>query len=266
MTARREQLIQWLQAERQVDSGVEPIPIPNDVEEQKRLLHGLMNIRPAKAIPQHILMTQNAYLQEFNQSTPGVTWEDIPHTTKQLALWQGDIRELAVDAIVNAANSQMLGCFIPNHLCIDNVIQTQAGMQMRYDLSLMMAASGRRYEPIGKVKVTNGYNLRAHYVFHTVGPRITKGKVTPLRRDMLTSCYETCLEEADAMQLETLAFCCLSTGEFQFPNDQAADIAITTVRHYLKRTHSKLRVIFNVYKDLDRKLYKERLARINEED
>ncbi|MDO4680609.1 MAG: protein-ADP-ribose hydrolase [Aerococcus sp.] len=262
MTAIQEQLIDWLQSERQADEGIIPEDMPSDDASQRKMLHGLMNIRPAKPIPAEILDVQNRYLKAFNQNHPRISWTDTEHYTEQLSLWQGDIRLLAVDAIVNAANSQMLGCFIPNHLCIDNVIQTQAGMQMRYDLSQMMAASNQRYEPIGKVKVTNGYNLRARYVFHTVGPRIMKGKVTPLRRDMLRSCYLACLKEADAMQLETLAFCCLSTGEFQFPNDQAADIAINTVRNYLTTTHSRLKVIFNVFKDLDYHLYQERLEKI----
>lgn len=256
MPSIQEQLIQWLEQER----GETDVKLPADDQEQKRLLRGLMNLRPAKAIPHDILNLQNTYLQQFNAQSPTVTWEDLTLVNDQLALWQGDIRQLAVDAIVNAANSQMLGCFIPNHLCIDNVIHTQAGMQMRYDLSEMMAASDRRYEPIGKVKVTNGYNLRAHYVFHTVGPRITKGKVTPLRRDMLQSCYLSCLKEADAMHLETLAFCCISTGEFQFPKDQAADIAIQTVSEYLAATHSPLQVIFNVFTDEDNQLYATRLA------
>ena len=171
-----------------------------------------------------------------------------------MALWQGDITTLKVDAIVNAANSQMLGCFVPCHGCIDNAIHSAAGLQLRDECARIMAAQGHP-EPNGQAKLTAGYNLPARFVLHTVGPVIS-GAVTGRDRAELASCYRACLELAAAHHLESVAFCCISTGEFHFPNQPAAEIAVETVTAFLRQNRSIQRVIFNVFKDRDAAIYR----------
>ena len=175
-----------------------------------------------------------------------------------LYLWQGDITTLAVDAIVNAANSQMLGCFVPSHGCIDNAIHTYAGVQLRLECARVMSAQ-KEEEPTGGAKITKAYNLPCHYVLHTVGP-IVYGRVTKTDRELLASCYRSCLDLAAENGLHSIAFCCISTGEFHFPNDLAAQIAIQTVTDWQRQNSNQMEVIFNVFKDSDRKIY-ERLLR-----
>lgn len=179
----------------------------------------------------------------------------------RLRLWQGDITRLQVDAIVNAANSQMLGCFVPLHRCIDNAIHSAAGMQLREECASIMQAQGHE-EPTGKAKITHGYNLPAKWVIHTVGP-IVYG-VYPTEEDcrLLCECYRSCLQLADEKGLSSLAFCCISTGEFHFPQDKAAEIAVATVRGYLA-SHpacSLTAIVFNVFKESDYYLYTELLG------
>lgn len=161
---------------------------------------------------------------------------------------------MKVDGIVNAANNALLGCFIPCHGCIDNAIHSAAGIQLRLECSRIMTAQ-RTSEPTGKAKITQAYNLPCRYVLHTVGP-IIRGKVTKQDCDLLTGCYRSCLELADNYGLKSVAFCCISTGEFHFPNEKAAEIAIETVKNYKKENQSRLEVVFNVFKSTDYEIYK----------
>lgn len=196
-----------------------------------------------------------------------VTLEEIPTVEEQyggkrpyadrLSVWQGDITRLSVDAIVNAANSQMLGCFVPCHKCIDNAIHSAAGIQLRQECSQIMKMQGHE-ERTGNAKITKGYNLPCRYVIHTVGP-IVRGNLTGNDCRLLRSCYDSCLELAEAKGLKSIAFCCISTGEFHFPNEAAAEIAVEAVTDFLKNS-SLERVIFNVFKEYDRSLYEQLLG------
>lgn len=234
------------------------IRMPDDLSEKRRLLRSLMNVRPPVPASAEFLAVQDAYLQE-SLSERGVTrLQDMRSTQPGLYLWQGDITTLAVDAIVNAANSQMLGCFVPCHGCIDNAIHTYAGVQLRLECAHVMSAQ-KEEEPTGGAKITKAYNLPCHYVLHTVGP-IIHGSVTQTDRELLASCYRSCLELAAEYGLHSVAFCCISTGEFHFPNELAAQIAIQTVTDWQKQNANQMEVIFNVFKDSDRKIY-ERLLR-----
>ena len=170
-----------------------------------------------------------------------------------LYLWQGDITTLRCDAIVNAANSGMTGCYVPNHRCIDNAIHTFAGVELRLACEELMEQQGYP-EPTGRAKITPAFNLPCKYVLHTVGP-IIDGRVTRQDRELLASCYRSCLELAAENGLESVAFCCISTGEFHFPNEQAAEIAVETVNQFMNTKTSVEKVIFNVFKDLDREIY-----------
>ena len=231
--------------------------IPAEPESQRQLLRGLMNIRAPQRIDAEFLKIQDAYLQGEN-ATKGVTdVADLVPVQSGLYLWQGDITTLKCDAIVNAANSGMTGCYIPNHRCIDNAIHTYAGVELRLACAELMAKQGRP-EPTGRAKITPAFNLPCRYVLHTVGP-IISGRVTKADKVLLASCYRSCLELAAENKLESVAFCCISTGEFHFPNDLAAEIAIETVKEFLKRQTSVKEVIFNVFKDLDKAIYEKLL-------
>ena len=178
---------------------------------------------------------------------------DLTPIQPGLYLWQGDITTLQCDAIVNAANSGMTGCYIPNHRCIDNAIHTFAGVELRLACAELIEQQGYP-EPTGRAKITPAFNLPCRYVLHTVGP-IIGGRVTKEDKEQLTSCYRSCLELAAENALESVAFCCVSTGEFHFPNDLAAEIAVATVKEFLKKQTSVKKVIFNVFKDLDKAIY-----------
>ena len=175
------------------------------------------------------------------------------HEVSYIALWQGDITTLKVDAIVNAANSGMCGCFSPLHNCIDNIVHSRSGIQLRLYCTDMMRKQGHE-EATGKAKITPAFNLPSKYILHTVGPIIT-GRVTDNDCKLLASCYRSCLELASAYNLESIAFCCISTGVFRFPNELAAEVAVRTVRKYLQTETSIKKVIFNVFKDLDKEIY-----------
>jgi O-acetyl-ADP-ribose deacetylase (regulator of RNase III) len=229
------------------------LSIPTDADEQRQLLRGLMNIRAPQRIGTDFLKIQDEYLQEENAAR-GIT--DISNMTPVqpgLYLWQGDITTLRCDAIVNAANSGMTGCYIPNHRCIDNAIHTFAGVELRLACEELMKGQGYP-EPTGRAKITPAFNLPCRYVLHTVGP-IIDGEVTEDDKCLLASCYRSSLDLAAENGLESVAFCCISTGEFRFPNDLAAEIAVKTVKEFLKKQSSVKKVIFNVFKDLDRELY-----------
>lgn len=230
------------------------IEVPADKREKQRLLRSLMNVRPPVPASDEFLKVQDAYLQERLEDRGVTKLEDLTPVQPGLYLWQGDITTLAVDAIVNAANSQMLGCFVPCHGCIDNAIHTYAGVQLRLECAKLMTAQGKE-EPTGKAKITKAYNLPCRYVLHTVGP-IIYGAVTKTDQELLTGCYRSCLDLATAHGLRSVAFCCISTGEFHFPGKLAAEISIQTVKTWQQQNPNQIEVIFNVFKDSDYKIYK----------
>ena len=227
--------------------------IPADSERQKILLRGLMNVRRPVRIGADFLQVQDDYLQDETAAKGITDVADLTPVQPGLYLWQGDITTLKCDAIVNAANSGMTGCYIPNHRCIDNAIHTFAGVELRLACAELMEQQGHP-EPTGQAKITPAFNLPCRYVLHTVGS-IIDGPVTQRDRDLLASCYRSCLELAAENGLESVAFCCISTGEFHFPNNLAAEIAVRTVKEFLKKQTSVKKVIFNVFKDLDKAIY-----------
>lgn len=229
------------------------IDIPAESESQRQLLRGLMNIRAPQCIGADFLKTQDEYLQGENEAKGITDIADLTPIQPGLYLWQGDITTLKCDAIVNAANSGMTGCYIPNHRCIDNAIHTFAGVELRLACEELMEQQGHP-EPTGQAKITPAFNLPCRYVLHTVGP-IISGRVTKEDKELLASCYRSCLELAAGNALESVAFCCISTGEFHFPNELAAEIAVRTVKDFLKEQTSVKKVIFNVFKDLDKEIY-----------
>lgn len=234
------------------------ITIPKKTEEQKLLLRGLMNIRPPRKNNPDFQQIQDSYLTEETRQKGIITLEELSPIQPGIYVWQGDITTLQCDAIVNAANSGMTGCYVPNHRCIDNCIHTFAGTQLRLDCAEMMHRQGYE-EPTGQAKITPGYNLPCKYILHTVGP-IIRGRLTTDDCKLLASCYRSCLELAAENNLESVAFCCISTGEFHFPNDKAAEIAVTEVRTFLQKETSVKKVIFNVFKDLDKEIYERLLS------
>ena len=234
--------------------GYQKQEIPRNVQEQKLLLRGMMNVRSPKGIDPEFLEVQDAYLQQAAMDKGITDAADLTPIQPGLFLWQGDITTLRCDAIVNAANSGMTGCYVPNHRCIDNAIHTFAGVQLRLACQELMERQGCP-EPTGRAKITPAYNLPCKYVLHTVGP-IVSGKVTEQDKALLASCYRSCLELAGENNLESVAFCCISTGEFHFPNELAAEIAVQTVKDFMKEEHSVKKVIFNVFKDLDKNIYR----------
>lgn len=248
------------------------IPIPTAEAERKNLIRSLMNIRMPKTASEDLLALQDTYLQEELEAKGIVCLADIPTIKEQffsqyshaekISLWQGDITRLKVGAIVNAANSQMLGCFVPCHRCIDNAIHSAAGIQLREECNHIMGKRrfqyGRSYEePTGTATLTKAYNLPCDYVIHTVGPIVYDKLDDTLCQD-LKNCYESALKCCLDNNIKSVAFCCISTGEFHFPNDRAAEIAWETVVAFLD-AHSDVmeRIIFNVFKDSDRKIYEE---------
>ncbi len=254
---RRMYLIRELLSERPKYANMQ---IPTNAQEQKKLLRSLFNIRMPEPVSEEFLKIQDEYLQE-EISRKGITLlKDLTPEKNNLYLWQGDITTLECDAIVNAANSQLLGCFCPCHGCIDNAVHTYAGVQLRLACTELMKQQGRE-EETGKAKITPAFNLPCRYVLHTVGP-IVGGLLTKKDEELLASCYRSCLELAALSRIDSIAFCCISTGEFHFPNDRAAEIAIQTVTELIQKKKSEIKVIFNVFKDLDYEIYK-KLLRAN---
>ena len=236
-------------------------PIPETSEEQWRLLRGLFNVRKPKEASEDFLKIQDSFLQEMTREKGVVDGDSLETTAldKRLVLWQGDISTLKVDAIVNACNSALLGCFIPNHNCIDNVEHSMAGVQMRYACFQQMQEQGYE-EANGQCKITPGYNLPAKYVLHTVGP-IVQGELTEKEVEDLKSCYRACLTKATEAKCKSIAFGCISTGVFMFPKDRAAEIAVSTVREWLDAHPESTveRAIFNVFTEEDKGIYEELL-------
>lgn len=248
---RRNYLIQKLLEEKPQYAKMQ---IPGRCEEQKILLRSLMNIRMPGELSEEFLQIQDAYLSEENAGRGIVTLAEIQELSTDLYLWKGDITRLQVGAIVNAANSGMTGCYQPCHNCIDNCIHTYAGIELRNYCNDIMQRQGYA-EPTGQAKITPAFNLPCDYVIHTVGP-IVRGKLTVEHESLLMSCYESCLRIAEENNLESIAFCCISTGVFMFPNEKAAELAIQTVKQYKDRTKSKIKVIFNVFKEEDERIYR----------
>lgn len=229
------------------------------MDEKITLFRSLCNVRPPKSVSDDFLRVQDAFLTEWNESRTITQIEDLWEIERSIYVWQGDITSLAVDGIVNAANSDFIGCMHPNHSCIDNMIHTRAGVQLRLECADIIQKQGRK-EAMGKAKLTNGYNLPAPYVIHTVGPYIDQRGVTPLKEQLLASSYKSCLNVATEKGLSSIAFCCISTGEFNFPHERAAEIATETVREYIAETDIHIKVIFNVFTDKDARIYKQLLG------
>lgn len=303
---RRTWLIRYLLEEHPDYQSHAAIPaIPHDEDEQRLLLRALLNVRPPTPISMRFLHIQDEYLQAelehhtitdanaippmatadadesldgtatgnttngigtpANANTTANATGNKSHTTT-LAVWQGDITTLRCDVIVNAANSGLTGCYAPNHRCIDNAIHSAAGVQLRLACAELMDRQ-RRPEPVGQAKITPAFNLPSQYVLHTVGPMIPSGNPTAEEQAQLADCYRACLRLAAANRLESIAFCCISTGEFRFPAELAARIAVRTVREFLHTggndTISPIsirKVIFDVFSDRDRQLYERTLA------
>lgn len=239
------------------DKRYKNIEIPKNPTEQGDLLRALMNVRMPKEISEEFLKVQDEYLKEEINKKGIVDINNLNPIQKGIYLWQGDITTLRCDAIVNAANSAMTGCYVPNHRCIDNAIHSFAGVELRLECDEIMNRQGHG-EPTGQAKITNAYNLPCKYIIHTVGPIISY-KLTSEDCELLANCYRSCLNLAAKNNLESIAFCCISTGEFHFPNDKAAQIAIKTVEEFMKKDTSVKKVIFNVFKDMDKEIYRELL-------
>ncbi|MBR3262735.1 MAG: protein-ADP-ribose hydrolase [Lachnospiraceae bacterium] len=237
---------------------------PKDTEGKRRILRSLMNVRMPRKMDEAVLAVQDEYLQARIRENGIVEPADIPIIRDRMSIWQGDITRLAVDAIVNAANSQMLGCFVPMHTCIDNCIHTFAGVQLRAECARQMeqlkSRYGRDYEqPTALPMLTDAYNLPARKVIHIVGP-IVQGRLTTSLENDLAACYRNTLDMCLENGLKSVAFCCISTGVFHFPNKRAAEIAVQTVTGWLSEHPGGMeRVIFNVFKDEDKAYYEQLL-------
>ena len=230
------------------------------VEELKAKWRGLVNIRQPKVAPAEYVTFENEYLKEYHSPRVQTLADCISTANDQIKVYYGDLCELKVDAIVNAANSEMLGCFIPNHRCIDNAIHTFSGIELRSFCHHLMKKQGKK-ESVGKAKMTPAFNLPSKYIIHTVGPFLPPGqKVTPLREQLLASCYKSCMEAAREAGLTSIAFCGISTGEFGFPKEPAACIAVDTVNKWLTEASSTMTVVFSTYTEEDQSIYQKLLS------
>lgn len=232
------------------------MPIPKNAQNQKQLLRSLFNIRMPRTASVEFLRIQDSYLQDETAAKGINDITELKPIEKNIYLWKGDITTLKCGAIVNAANAQMLGCFSPCHGCIDNAIHTFAGVQLRQECAELMRKQGHE-EPTGQAKITSAYNLPCDYVIHTVGP-IVDDRLTEKHCKLLQSCYQSCLELAVKHQIESIAFCCISTGVFHFPGNKAADIAVQTVKAFQK--NNEIKVIFNVFEQKDYDIYRKLLG------
>jgi len=252
--ASRSERLDWL-----ISRLIEDVPqaqgirIPADITDKKRLFRALMNVREPKPVTTEFLSAQDEELQYQLEEKSVVNLDG-----EGIEIWQGDITRLKVDAIVNAANSRMLGCFIPLHGCIDNAIHSAAGVQLRLECAEVMKGQGYE-EPTGMAKITNGYNLPSKYVIHTVGPIIYGDTPNDTEQRLLADSYRNCLSLAEKQGLRSIAFCCISTGEFHFPNELAAKIAVDEVKTFMSKAQNIKHVIFNVFKDVDKDIYKKLL-------
>ncbi len=252
---RRLYLIERLLGERSDYAGMS---IPDGEADRAKLLRALMNMRPPMPADEGFLEVQDAYLRQEIVSKGVVDAESLPELEPCISLWQGDITTLACGAIVNAANSGMTGCYVPCHGCIDNAIHTFAGVQLRLECAKMMGPDPAP-EPTGRARITHAWNLPCDHVIHTVGP-IVGPKLLRGDEELLESCYRSCLALAREYRLRSIALCCISTGEFHFPNERAAQIAVDTVRDDISSNGDSMKVVFNVFKDLDLSIYRELLG------
>ena len=262
----QEERLDYLVEAFKADSGeYKDLETPEDTDGKKTILRSLMNIRMPRSLPEDVIRIQDEYLKERAEQKGIVKVSEIPEIRDGLSIWQGDITRLAVDAIVNAANSQMLGCFVPMHTCIDNCIHTFAGVQLRAECSrqmnLLRMRYGRNYEqPTAVPMLTDGYNLPAKKVIHIVGP-IVGGRLTPALEKDLENCYRNTLDLCAENALRSVAFCCISTGVFRFPNQRAAEIAVKTVTEWMAGHPGIVeRVVFNVFKEQDKIIYERLLS------
>lgn len=258
---RLDYIVKYLRADNEQYNDIE---IPNNNKEKRNLMRYFMNIRMPRKNLKDFIDIQDEFLFEEAKDKGIITLEEIQTIKEQfesnmpfaekISIWQGDITTLKVDAIVNAANSQMLGCFVPCHKCIDNAIHSAAGVQLREECNELMKKQNHE-EQTGSAKITKGYNLPCKYVLHTVGP-IVNSKLNHKLKNDLENCYNSCLELAALNGIRSIAFCCISTGEFHFPSDEAAKIAVRTVQKFMEKNCGKFdRVIFNVFKDMDFGIY-----------
>lgn len=261
----QDQRLDYLVEEFKADSiQYKDLRTPADMEGKRRILRSLMNIRMPGKMDDAVLAVQDAYLRERIRENGVIELSDIPEIRDDLSIWQGDITRLAVDAIVNAANSQMLGCFVPMHTCIDNCIHTFAGVQLRAECSRQMTLLRERYgmdyeQPTAVPMLTDAYNLPAKKIVHIVGP-IVEYRLTPRLENDLAACYRNTLDLCEQNGLRSVAFCCISTGVFRFPNQRAAEIAVETVTEWIKGHPSAVdRIIFNVFRDEDKQIYEDLL-------
>ena len=259
----QEKRLDYLLEEFKADSvEYKNIEIPEDINGKRSLLRSLMNVRMPKKMSGSVLKVQDEYLSVCTEEKGIVQLSDIPVTKGNISIWQGDITRLEVDAIVNAANSQMLGCFIPMHMCIDNQIHTYAGIQLREECSHKMEELRNKYgshyeQPTSVPMITDAYNLPAKNVIHVVGP-IVRNRLTADLEQELADCYTNVLNMCLENNLKSVAFCCISTGVFRFPNKRAAEIAVKTVKKWsLEYPEAIKRIIFNVFKEEDKKYYEE---------
>lgn len=231
---------------------------PGDLSTQEKAdcFRSLCNVRPPLPVSDAFLALQDRYLQDKTIERGVVNVARLEYADS-IALWQGDITRLNSDAIVNACNSALLGCFQPLHNCIDNVIHSNAGVQVRRDCHEIMQGSQL---PNGEGVVTSAYNLPSKFIFHTVGPMVRGGYPSERHQADLRRCYRSCLEKAVELDIETLAFCCLSTGLYGYPKDLAARVAVATVREWLS-TNGDLKIIFNLFLDEDKAHYERELSR-----
>ncbi len=238
--------------------GLEIERLPDDVTAQRKLLRALMNICPPMNFDEKFLRLQDELLSVEVAERGVVKLNDIPNVERGIKIWRGNITRLEVDAIVNAANEKLLGCFVPLHGCIDNAIHSAAGLQLRNACNEIMTAQGHD-EPTGSAKITPAFNLPSKFILHTVGPIIPpEREPTVAEENLLAACYESCLKLAAERNLQSVAFCCISTGEFHFPNRRAAEIAVSTVKNFL--ASHKFEIVFNVFKAVDEKIYREIVA------
>ncbi|MDE7478079.1 MAG: protein-ADP-ribose hydrolase [Lachnospiraceae bacterium] len=274
--AKQEERLDYLLEEFKQDSvQYKDLEVGDSYSEKRMAFRSLMNIRMPRPIQNNVVKMQDVFLSEEAKEKGIVSLDTIPTAAKQygsrhlfadkISIWQGDITRLQVDAIVNAANSQMLGCFVPCHQCIDNAIHSAAGIQLRAECAHYMNRRKMQYgskyeETTGQAVLTKGYNLPAKYVIHTVGPIVSSVLNDGHKRD-LRNCYENVLKCCVENEIRSVAFCCISTGEFHFPNAEAAKIAVETVTGFLTKDGSAFdRIIFNVFKDMDRILYEQEIA------
>lgn len=251
-------IINYLAKENKINIG----ELPSNEIELKNLFRSLMNMCPPNNISEDYLKIEDEFLQEELDKKLITNIENLKPIKNNLYIWKGDITTLKIDAIVNAANSAMLGCFYPMHKCIDNAIHSTAGTRLRLFCRDIINKSGG-YLETGDAKITPAFNLPCKYVLHTVGP-IIKDKVSKKDEELLYSCYKSCLNLVVENNIESVAFCCISTGEFRFPNDLAVDIALFSTNDFLKENKERnIKIVFNVFKDIDYELYNKKIKELN---